>query len=191
MQSIDTIAVIGAGSTGRASARTALLAGYQTILEDFSTRTLDDARAWLASTLNQTPQALAGLTTVTPIEDALRQADLVIEASAEEIEAKIELFTIFDKFAKPNAILASASPSLSIEDMASVTFCPERCIGMRFGDAVEKSDFIGLVTTAQTSAATLATCCEVVRRMGKKAVMLEQQERTAEKPPLNSTASRH
>ena len=188
---IKTIAVIGAGSTGRAIARTALLAGYQTILEDFSTRTLDDARAWLASTLNQTPQALAGLTTVTSIEDALRHADLVIEASAEEMEAKIELFTIFDKFAKPNAILASASPSLSVADMASVTLYAERCMGMRFGDAVENLDFIELVTTRQTSAATLEACREVVHRMGKKAVMLEQPERTAEKPPLNSAASQH
>jgi 3-hydroxybutyryl-CoA dehydrogenase len=180
---INTVAVIGAGSRGRTIAKSVLLAGYKTILEDVSRQALDDALAWIKSALDQDSDGNKmerdrhsvknSLSTAASVEEALREADLVVEAAAEEMEVKIELFTIFDKFAKPNAILASSSASLSLAEMASATFCPERCIGMRFFDSVAKSNEIELVRAPETSEDTVNACRAVAWHMGKEVIVVQ------------------
>ncbi len=89
---------------------------------------------------------------------------------------KIELFTIFDKFAKPGAIFASTTASLSIADLAAVTFCPERCIGMRFSTNARGDGCLGLVKGRETSGETVAACREVGRRMGKDVSVLSDEQ---------------
>jgi 3-hydroxyacyl-CoA dehydrogenase len=120
--------------------------------------------------------ALANLTTAASAEDASREADLIIEAVADEMEMKIELFTIFDKFAKPGAIFASTTTSLSISEMAAVTFCPERCIGMRFFGDAPNANRLELVKAGETSEETIAACREVVRRMGKQVLVTREEQ---------------
>jgi 3-hydroxybutyryl-CoA dehydrogenase len=170
---IAAIAVIGAGDLGREIAALALFAGYRTILEDVSDSRLEQA----AAALTRLGDGMRGqLITANTVEDAVRDADLILEAVAEEMEMKIELFTIFDKFAKPGAIFASSSPSLSIADMASVTFCAERCIGMRFPAAGDGRNGLELVCAPETSEETVAACREVARRMGKKIIVIQEIE---------------
>ena len=171
---IQTIAVIGAGERGREFALAALLAGYRTILEDVSENRLERAAGWIANGANVGAEARSRLVLASKIEEAVREADLIIEAVAEEMEMKIEMFTIFDKFAKPDAILASSSPSISIADLAAVTFCPERCIGLRFLSRAAQASALELVCTPQTSGETIAQCRELGRRMGKE-VMVEPE----------------
>jgi 3-hydroxybutyryl-CoA dehydrogenase len=161
---IQTIAVIGAGDLGREIALASLLAGCRTILEDVSDSRLRQAVDWIG---NLSAETRSRLRTASKIEEAVREADLIIEAVAEEMEMKIEMFTIFDKFAKPDAIFASSSPSISIAELAAVTFCPERCIGMRFVSVPWKNT-LDLVYAPQTSEETVARCREVGRRMGKE-----------------------
>ena len=174
---IRTIAVIGAGDLGREIAALALLAGYRTILEDVSESRLEQAAAALSPLGGE---VRGQLITANTVEDALCDADLILEAVAEEMEMKIELFTIFDKFAKPGAILASSSPSLSIADMASVTFCAERCIGMRFPVATNGKNILELVRAPETSEETVAACTEVARRMGKETIVVREMEPSKE-----------
>src|SRR5258708_16564450 len=137
---IQTIAVIGAGEVGREIALACLLGGYRTILEDISESRLERAAAWIADRANASAQARSRLRTASNIEEAVREADLIIEAVAEEMEMKIEMFTIFDKFAKPDAIFGSSSPSLSISEFGAVTFFPQRCLGLRFVSSAGQSD---------------------------------------------------
>jgi 3-hydroxybutyryl-CoA dehydrogenase len=118
--------------------------------------------------------ALANLRTANCAEDASREADLIIEGVADEMEMKIELFTIFDKFAKPGAIIASTTASLSITELAEVTFCAERCIGMRFSADASRAECLELVRGRETSRETIAICREVVRRMGKDVSVLSE-----------------
>ena len=162
---IKTIAIIGAGEIGREIALAALLAGYRTILEDVSESRLRRAAVWIAERAALDADALSRLILATEVERAVREADLLIEAVAEEVEMKIEMFTIFDKFAKPSAIFASTSLSISIAELAEITFCPERCIGLRFA-AANARDF-ELVLAPATSETTVAACREVGQRMGK------------------------
>jgi 3-hydroxyacyl-CoA dehydrogenase len=172
---IQTIAVIGAGAEGRELALAALLAGYRTVLEDVSENRLAQAAAWIGNIANVGAEERTRLVLASKIEEAVREADFIVEAVAEEMEMKIEMFTIFDKFAKPDAIFASSSPSLSIAELAAVTFCPERCIGLCFVPRPGKEMALELVRTPQTSEETIARCREVGRRMGREVIVAERE----------------
>jgi 3-hydroxybutyryl-CoA dehydrogenase len=173
---IETIAVIGATDSGCEIARFSLAAGYRVILVDISLARLEEGIAAVWRMLNSDlarddkdsamtrnrPERLLG---VCSVEEAVREGDLIIEAVADEEEMKLELFTIFDKFAKPGAIFASTTNLFSISGLAEITFCPERCIGMRLAAAVSGVRKVELVRGKRTSDETVAACGEAGRRM--------------------------
>jgi 3-hydroxybutyryl-CoA dehydrogenase len=182
---VKTIAVIGAGALGRGIAYAAAFGGYQTVLEDISLRTLEQALAWIRQSFEEAAargkveagvrdKALALISTASDVKDAIRDAELIIEAVPEELEMKLELFTIFDKFAKAGAIFASTASSLSVTDFTDITVSRDRCLGMRFLDVAPKSNFVELVRTPYTSDETVAACREVARRMGKEVAVVEE-----------------
>jgi 3-hydroxybutyryl-CoA dehydrogenase len=182
---IKTIAIVGATGIGRRFLYASVLAGFRTILEDNSPSTLEQGIAWIKQVLGEDVSrgkidagardaAVANLLTADSAEDASREADLIIEGVADEMEMKIELFTIFAKFAKPGAIFASTTASLSITELAEVTFCAERCIGMRFSTDASRAECLELVRGRGTSRETIAIGLEVVRRMGKDVCVLSE-----------------
>jgi len=182
---IKTIGVVGAGTMGRGIAYAAALGGYRTILEDVSPQMLEQGTAYIRQSLEegvargkvnpaQRDSALANLSTANSVEDACREAELLIEAVPEEMELKLELFTIFDKFSKPGAILASNTSSLSITEMAAITFRPSHCIGMHFFNPVPKMKLLEIVRALETSQETLDACVEAGRRMGKEVVVVRE-----------------
>jgi 3-hydroxybutyryl-CoA dehydrogenase len=182
---IRTIGVVGAGTMGRGIAYAALFGGYRTVLEDVSPEMLEQGTAYIKQTLEEgvtrgklTPEqrdkAIANLSTASSVEALCREADLLIEAVPEEMELKLEIFTIFDKFAKPNAILASNTSSLSVTEMAAITFRAEHCIGMHFFNPVPKMKLLEIVRALETSEEIVAACVEVGRRMGKEVVVVRE-----------------
>src|SRR3984893_1847870 len=182
---IKTIAVIGAGTMGRGIAYAAAFGGYTTVLEDISPQMLHESMRWITESFNEgvtrgkvdaniRDHALSLIATANSVQDAIRGADLIIEAVPEEMEMKMELFTIFDKFSKPHAIFASNTSSLSISDMSDLTVSRERCIGMHFFNPVPKMTLIELVRTPLTSQNTVEVCTEVGRRMGKEVVLVQE-----------------
>jgi len=182
---VNTIGVIGAGIMGRGIAYAAALAGYRTILEDVMPENLANGTAWVKLALQEgvargkvnasdATRALARIETVSTVEAACREADLLIEAVPEELELKLELYTLFDKFARPNAVLASNTSSLSIAEMAEMTYRPELCVGMHFFNPVPKMRLIEVVRAPKTSEETIATCREVGARMGKEVIVVKE-----------------
>jgi 3-hydroxyacyl-CoA dehydrogenase len=182
---VTTIAVIGAGVVGREIACASALGGYNTILEDVSDSLLSSAMASIRGSLDEEVKqgklaaatreaALARLSTSNVVDEAIRDAELIIEAVPEELEMKLELFTIFDRFAKPNAIFASHSSSLSISDYTDIVIARDRCIGMRFFNTVIKMQAVEFVRTAHTSEETVAVCCEVAKRIGWEEVIVRE-----------------
>ncbi len=182
---IHTIAVIGGGTMGRGIAQVAAMGGYQTILEDVSPAVLEKALANIRETLaegvkrgkvtpEQEQQTLAHLKIATRVDDAVHDADLVIEAIPEDIKLKVELFAALDKAAKPSAILASNTSSLSITEMAAVTKRPAQCIGLHFFNPVPKMKLLEIVRALETSDATLDACREAGARMGKEVVVVRE-----------------
>jgi 3-hydroxybutyryl-CoA dehydrogenase len=182
---VKTIAVIGGGTMGRGIAYAAVLGGYRTILEDVSREVLDQGVAWIKRSFEEgisrgkvepkvRNSALAQLVTASSVEEACCEADLMIEAVPEEITMKIALFETFDKCAKPRAIFASNTTSLSITEMAAATSRPERCIGMHFFNPVPKMRLLEMVKALETSEEAIATCREVGHRMGKEVVLVRE-----------------
>jgi 3-hydroxybutyryl-CoA dehydrogenase len=178
---IRTIAVIGAGVLGREIAYAAVSAGYTSIIEDISRARLDKALAWIAGCLeaNSRDASLRNLSPASGIEEALAQADLIIETTADEMEMKLELVTLFDKFAKPGAIFAS-SGSLSITEMAEVTYRAERCIGMRFTDSLAQGSVLELVRGLETSQEAVDLCSAVGLCMRRKVIVVSESERSVD-----------
>jgi 3-hydroxybutyryl-CoA dehydrogenase len=176
---VDTIGVIGSNPVGREIALAALLGSYRVVLEDVSSEMLEKGIAYVRQSLGEriarhelSPQegesVLARFSTASRADEVCRVADVLIETVPDEMEVKLEIFTIFDKFAKPGAILAS-NTSLSITEIASITFRTEDCIGMRFANPGSKITRVELVRGADTSDATTAACAEMARRMGMEA----------------------
>ena len=118
--------------------------------------------------------ALGRLEYASTVEDAAREADLVIEAVPEEMESKIEIFTLLDKICRPHTILASNTSSLSVTDMASVTYRPRKILGMHFFNPVHKMKLLEIVRALETDDETIAAGVEVGRRMGKEVVVIKE-----------------
>lgn len=196
---VKTIAVIGAGKTGRGIAYAAAYGGYNTVLEDVSRHVVDEGMAWIRNSFEEgvargkvevgvRDRALSRVSTAGDVKDAIRDAELIIEAVPDELEMKLELFTIFDKFAKTGAIFASSTSSLSIADFSDVTVYRERCIGMRFLSPMPNTKLIELVRTPYTSDETVGVCQEVARRMGKAALLVNEAPSVITVPGRNGSA---
>ncbi|HTA22585.1 MAG TPA: 3-hydroxyacyl-CoA dehydrogenase NAD-binding domain-containing protein [Terriglobales bacterium] len=182
---MNTIAVIGAGTMGRGIAHVAALGGYRTILEDLLPNALRKAETEIRGNLDKAVElgkvsavdadaAFGRLEYAGGVEEAAREADLVIEAVPEEMESKIEIFTLLDKICRPGTILASNTSSLSVTEIASVTYRAKKCIGMHFFNPVHKMKLLEVVRALETDDDTVATAAEVGRRMGKEVVVIKE-----------------
>jgi 3-hydroxybutyryl-CoA dehydrogenase len=182
---VKTIAVIGAGIMGRGIAQVAALGGYRTLLEDVLPAALSKAESELRANLDKAVElkkvssqdaeaAIGRLGYAGSVEEAAREADLVIEAVPEEMESKIEIFTLLDKICRPETILASNTSSLSITEIASVTYRAKKCVGMHFFNPVHKMKLLEVVRALETDDDTIAAATEVGRRMQKEVVVIRE-----------------
>jgi 3-hydroxybutyryl-CoA dehydrogenase len=182
---VKTVAVIGAGTMGRGIAHVAALGGYRTILEDLLPNALRKAEGEIRANLDAAVElgkvsadaaraAFSRLEYAGSIEEAAREADLVIEAVPEEMESKIEIFTLLDKICRPGTILASNTSSLSITEIASVTYRAKKCLGMHFFNPVHKMKLLEIVRALETDNDALETAVEVGKRMGKEVVVIKE-----------------
>jgi 3-hydroxybutyryl-CoA dehydrogenase len=183
--SVNTVAVIGAGIMGRGIAHVAVLGGYRTILEDILPASLRKAQDEIRANLDKGVElgklersaadaALSRIQFAGSVEEAAREADLVIEAVPEEMDSKIEIFTLLDKICRPHTMLASNTSSLSITEIASVTYRPKKCVGMHFFNPVHKMRLLEVVRALETDDDSIAAASEVGRRMGKEVVVIKE-----------------
>src|SRR6476646_9691851 len=183
MAEIRTIAVIGAGALGREIAYASVLGGYRTILEDILPASLRNAAAELRQHLARAADvgsvseaeanaAFSRLEYAATVEQAAREADLVFEAVPDELESKIEIFTLLDKICRPATILASHLSSLSITEISRVTYRASNCLGMRFAEPVGVAKRLEIIRGRDTDDETIAAAVEVGRRLGKEIKVL-------------------
>ena len=159
---IERIVVLGAGTMGHGIARVAAGAGFETMLFDIAEAALARARSAFA------------VKTTTAIADAVRDAQLVIEAVPEQIELKLDTFAAVQRYAPADAVLATNTSALSISEMAAVLDDPGRLAGMHFFNPVHRMALVEIVRAAGTSDATIAAVEEVARRMGKETVVVRE-----------------
>jgi 3-hydroxybutyryl-CoA dehydrogenase len=130
-----TIAIIGAGPLGRWLALSAARAGFRVYLEDVMPANLHHAQEALRAVLGpdafrETAGAVPNVAFVSTIEEAVRNADLVIDCVPDELESKLEILWLLDRMAPPRAVLATPTTRLSITDLANCTYRPAKCIAI-------------------------------------------------------------
>ena len=182
---VKTIAVIGAGTMGRGIAYAAALGGFETLLQDVNEAALDIAIAWIRDALAEGVKrskvegaaldaAIGRIRTCSAMGEAVRDAELIIEAVPEELEMKLQLFALLDRVGKPGAIFASNTSSLSISDFTGSLNSRDRCLGMHFFNPVPKMRLVEIIRTSHTSDETVATAVDVAHRMQKETVMVHE-----------------
>ena len=176
---IQRIFVIGAGTMGNGIAQVAATSGYQVTLMDVVPEQLERARATIAKSAEKlvskgaiSDDQRAAATNIPFVSDLERvaEADLIIEAASENPELKFKIFRDLDKQARPDAILASNTSSISITKIAAATHRPENVIGMHFMNPVPLMRLVEVIRGLATSDQTTATTVEACRRMGKEPV---------------------
>jgi 3-hydroxybutyryl-CoA dehydrogenase len=126
---IRRVAVIGAGVAGRSFALACAGAGFHVVLEDVMPANLRKAEADYA---DLSRRGTAGrLELALTVEDAVREADVAVDFVPDELESKLEIFSMIDRMAPPKTILCTPSYTLSITDLASCVYRPERCVAVR------------------------------------------------------------
>jgi 3-hydroxybutyryl-CoA dehydrogenase len=132
---------------------------------------LEEAEVYIRETLGENsdyrsahPDQLRNFSVCIGIENAIRDANLIVETAPDELETKLELFTIFDKFARPDAIFATTSTAHPVAVITDVTACPERCVTLRFTPA-ENPNRLAVIPGPQTAPDALTRCSEFAQRL--------------------------
>ncbi len=176
---IRSIFVVGAGTMGNGIAQVAATTGYQVTIMDVLPGQVERAQATIAKSteklvgkgLISEEQRNAALKIKTEATlEAVASADLVIEAASENPELKLKLFRDLDQLARPGAILATNTSSISITKIAAVTHHAENVIGMHFMNPVPLMKLVEVIRGLATSAETTSITMDVCRKMGKEPV---------------------
>jgi len=182
---ITRIAVLGAGTMGHGIAHAAVAGGYETRMYDVSDSAVDKGRDAIEQIVNKAVELgkstaagadamLKRLAPTTNLQEALAGADMVIEASPEKIDLKLQLFQQIERLAPPHAVIASNTSALSLTEMAGSIANPGRVAGMHFFNPVHKMKLIEIVQALETAPGTLDAIESVSRRMGKETVLVRE-----------------
>jgi len=174
---MEKIVVIGAGAMGNGIAHTAAASGFEVTLIDVEQAFVDRGMNTIAANLQRgvdKAKMTAGdkqavLDRIRPTTDieAVREADLVVEAIIENLAAKVQLFHRLDMLTGPECILASNTSSISITRIAASTKRPEKVIGMHFMNPVPVMTLVEVIRGIATADDTYQRVEDLAKKMGK------------------------
>ena len=177
---ITTVGIVGAGTMGSGIAQVFAQAGFAARLIDVAEPMLGRARASIEKSLTRMVakgtlaaaerDATIGRLQVSTTLESLVDADLVVEAIVEDVDAKRALFTRLDSLIRPDALLASNTSSISITRLGAATRRPDRVLGMHFMNPVPLMTLVELIRGQSTSDETMSVASALVTRLGKTAV---------------------
>jgi 3-hydroxybutyryl-CoA dehydrogenase len=180
MKQIKKVGVIGGGLMGSGIAQVSAAAGFPTTVREVSDDLCAKSRQSIEKTLakgiergkvtpDERDETLEKLHFVTRLED-LADADLFIEAVVEELDVKNTLWSQLDRIAKPEAIFASNTSSLTIIAMATASGRPDRMLGLHFFNPVPLMKLVEVVRTITTSEETERLAQDFVKALGKQPI---------------------
>ncbi|MFS0574591.1 3-hydroxyacyl-CoA dehydrogenase family protein [Sporosarcina sp. 179-K 3D1 HS] len=183
---IKQIVVVGAGQMGHQIAMLCALGGYRTVLQDVNGEALRKAEANLGERMSDWVKkgklsdsdketAFALLSYTDSLEEAVRDADLVIEAIVEQLDVKRDLFRELDRLTPARAILATNSSTMVNSLLAEVTGRPEKVCNMHFFFPPLVMECVEIVMSDQTSEETAAAAMAVCERIGRKGILLRKE----------------
>jgi len=175
---MKNITVIGSGTMGNGIAHTFAQFGYQVNLVDVSNDALSKALSTISKNLDrqvakgtlseaEKTDTLANITIYTDLKTGVAEADLIVEAATENLELKLKIFKDLGAFAKPSAILASNTSSISITKIASVTGRGDKVIGMHFMNPVPVMKLVEVIRGYATSDETTAAVMSLSEKLSK------------------------
>ncbi len=179
---IKLIAVIGAGAMGQGVAQVSAAAGYQVILNDLNEASLEKAMNGLRKNLGRLVEkgkmaeeemnaALGRISLKVDLEEALKDADLVVECVFVNLELKQKIFKDFEIYCKPEAILGSNTSAIPITEIASVTSRGDKVIGIHFMNPVPLMKGVEIIRGQLTSDETMAVTLDYIEKIGKEAAV--------------------
>ena len=185
LEQVSKIAVIGAGSMGAGIAQVCSQAGFQVSMRDVEHRFVETGFRRIRDPLSKRVEKgkmtqsevdaiIARIHGTVELKEAVRGAQVVIEAIFEKMEVKKELFAELDAVAPPEVVFASNTSSLSITEIASATKRADRVIGMHFFNPAPVMKLIEVIRGSETSDATTAFAKAFAVRLGKEAVEVKE-----------------
>jgi 3-hydroxybutyryl-CoA dehydrogenase len=177
---IRRVGVVGAGTMGNGIAQVFAQSGFEVKLCDAVPAALERARTTIEKSLGkfvekgkltapQRDESLGRLKTFSTIDD-LADVDYVVEAIAEQVDAKIDLFARLDAVTRPQVILSSNTSSISITLLGAATRRPDKVLGMHFMNPVPLMTLVELIRGQATSPESMAIATELCRTLGKTPV---------------------
>ncbi len=185
-EEIKTVAVIGAGDMGHGIAEVALLAGCRVFLRDIEQRFVDKGLQRIEESLKKLVEkgkATQGqydliqkelLRPCLDLGEAVREADLVIEAIPEILELKQETFREIDRLAPAHALLASNTSTMRITQIAGATRRPEKVLGLHYFNPAILMKLVEVIRGEQTSEETMQKGYQFCLKTGKVPVRVEK-----------------
>ncbi|HEX7595778.1 MAG TPA: 3-hydroxybutyryl-CoA dehydrogenase [Gemmatimonadaceae bacterium] len=180
MKKITKVGVLGGGLMGSGIAQVSAAAGFPTIVREVSDALCTKSRQFIEKSLAkgiergkvseaERDKTLGNLRFVTDLKE-LADSDLFIEAVVEDLEVKNSLWSELDKIARPDAIFASNTSSLTIIAMAAASGRPDRMLGIHFFNPVPLMKLVEVVRTITTSEETEQRSLDFVRALGKEPI---------------------
>ncbi|MEM3702832.1 MAG: 3-hydroxyacyl-CoA dehydrogenase NAD-binding domain-containing protein [Candidatus Bathyarchaeia archaeon] len=182
---VKKIAVLGAGLMGHGIAQVAAQGKFNVAFRTRRQATLDSGMAMIKDSLQrflrkgviseaEAKEILGRIHPTLDLKEAVDNADLIIESVVEDIGEKKRLFSEVDKLAKPEAIIATNTSSISITELASATNRPDKFCGMHFFNPVQLMKLVEIIRGVKTSDETINTVVEVGKRMGKEPIVVKK-----------------
>nr|WP_308215474.1 3-hydroxyacyl-CoA dehydrogenase NAD-binding domain-containing protein [Sinobaca sp. H24] len=182
---MKTIAIIGAGTMGRGISFETAKAGMTTMLQDVSDSSLQEAADYtdyyagksvdkeiLSESEAQTLRSRIHYTNF--LSEAVKHADIVIEAVLERMDLKISIFQQIDKYAPAEAVIASNTSTMSPTEMAAQTGRPKQCLAMHFFNPVPKMKLIEVIRGLETSDETVQKAKLLAKALHKTPVEVNE-----------------
>ena len=174
------VGVLGTGTMGAGIIQVLAQNGYEVVLRARRQTSIDKGMATVEKNLDKMIKKekitaddkaaimsrIQGSTDISIVKDA----DLIIEAATEDMEAKKALFAELDQLVKPEAIIATNTSSLSITEIAAATNRPDKVIGMHFFNPVPAMKLVEIIQGLTTSDETKTTIVELAEKLGKTPV---------------------
>ena len=182
---VKKIAVLGAGLMGHGICQVTAQSGFQVWLRDIEQRFVDNGMQMIRKSLarfeskgklthEQVDGILSRIHTTISLEEAVKNADLIVEAVPEKPEIKTSVYKEADKHAPPHAIIASNTSSISITQLGAVTKRPEKVCGMHFFNPPQLMQLIEVIKGIKTSDETIQTVLDTAHKMGKETVLVKK-----------------
>ncbi len=178
LEKVKTIAVIGSGTMGNGICHVFAQSGFAVHMMDINQVAMDKAIATIGKNMDRQiskgtltedakQEALSKIKTYTDMGEAVKDADIVVEAATENIDLKVKIFQQLDNLCDPRAILATNTSSISITRIGSHTKRPGKVIGMHFMNPVPVMKLVEIINGYATDAEVTNIIYALTKYIGK------------------------